>query len=277
MKKRFVTILTALIACIACVIGLVACGGGTADPVAGKTYVFEKVEITKGATGMVKDEAENQMNRLYAGSEIEFGQSNEFTMSVLGNSATGSYQQNGATLTLTVEGDDQTAKVKGDYVTLSMTESGISMTMYYKLQGGNTDNDNDNDNDNNNNNQNEGNINPAENVAGKSYAFKDLYFQFDSSVDQAFKDQMNAMLETTKLAYVGSVISFNQNGGFSMTANGETITGTYVQNGTSVTATPSDSATSFLPQAFKISENQLSIEMTVSTGTSLHIVYEIAE
>ncbi len=272
MKKRFVTTLTALIACIACVIGLVACGGGTADPVAGKTYVFEKVEITKGATGMVKDEAENQMNRLYAGSEIEFGQSNEFTMSVLGNSATGTYQQNGATLTLTAEDVDQTAKVKGDYVTLSMTESSISMTMYYKLQGGNTDNDNDNDN----NNENEDNTNSAESVAGKTYAFKDLYFQFDSSVDQAFKDQMNATLEIMKSAYVGSVISFNENGGFSMTVNGETITGTYVQNGTSVTATP-DSETSFAPQTFKISENQLSIEMTIDTGTGLHIVYEIAE
>lgn len=61
-----------------------------------------------------------------------------------------------------------------------------------------------------------------------------------------------------------------------MTVNGETITGTYVQNGTSVTATP-DSETSFAPQTFKISENQLSIEMTIDTGTGLHIVYEIAE
>ncbi|MCI9010582.1 MAG: hypothetical protein HFE27_05365 [Clostridia bacterium] len=272
MKKRFVTTLTALIACIACVIGLVACGGGTADPVAGKTYVFEKVEITKGATGLLKEETENQMNRLCAGSEIEFGQANEFTMSVLGNSETGTYQQNGATLTLTVEGDDQTAKVKGDYVTLSITESGMSVTMYYKLQGGNTDNDNDNDN----NNENEDNTNSAESVAGKTYAFKDLYFQFDSSVDQAFKDQMNATLEIMKSVYVGSVISFNENGGFSMTVYGETITGTYVQNGTSVTATP-DSETSSAPQTFKISENQLSVEMTIDTGTGLHIVYEIAE
>lgn len=50
MKKRFVTTLISLIACIACAVGLAACGDD-ADPVAGKTYEFEKVEITKGAEG----------------------------------------------------------------------------------------------------------------------------------------------------------------------------------------------------------------------------------
>ena len=55
MKKRFVTTLISLIACIACAVGLAACGDD-ADPVAGKTYEFEKVEITKGAEGAVKEE-----------------------------------------------------------------------------------------------------------------------------------------------------------------------------------------------------------------------------
>lgn len=131
MKKRFVTTLLALIACIACVIGLVACGGN-ADPVAGKTYNFEKVEITKGASGDEKTTAEAALNNIYAGSTLSFDEET-FTLTIQGSSQNGTYKQKGSKITATALGQDQTMKVSGDTVTISGTTNGVSLKMIYKL------------------------------------------------------------------------------------------------------------------------------------------------
>ncbi|MBD5636773.1 MAG: hypothetical protein HDP28_02990 [Clostridia bacterium] len=131
MKKRFVTTLLALIAAIACLIGLVACGDN-ADPVAGKTYTFEKVQITKGASGDEKAAAETMLNALMAGSTISFDEET-FTITNQGASQSGTYKQSGSTITATLSGEDQKIKVSGDTVTMSGTQNGLGLKIIYKL------------------------------------------------------------------------------------------------------------------------------------------------
>lgn len=130
MKKRFVTTLIALIACIACVLGLAACG---ADPVAGKNYDFDKVEITSGLEGELKETTETQLNTMLKECYIKFGEDGTFTMSVMGNSASGTYVQDGSTLTLTASGSNTEAKVSGDTVTMEESMEGLGVKMTFKL------------------------------------------------------------------------------------------------------------------------------------------------
>lgn len=130
MKKRFVTTLIALIACIACVLGLVACG---ADSVAGKTYNFEKVEITSDLDSEIKETAETQLKSVLNSGYIKFGEDGTFTMSIMGSSVSGTYVQDGGTLTLTVNGSDAEAKVSGDTVTTEDSVEGVGVKITFKL------------------------------------------------------------------------------------------------------------------------------------------------
>ena len=134
MKKRFVTTLLALIAAIACLIGLVACGG--TDPVAGKTYEFEKVEITKGLDGELKKQTEEQLNSSLGECYITFGEDGTFEMDFMGGSATGTYTQDGSKLTLTAENTDLKAKVSGKTVTIEQEQQGMGVKVTFKLAAG---------------------------------------------------------------------------------------------------------------------------------------------
>lgn len=271
MKKRFVTTLISLIACIACAVGLAACGDD-ADPVAGKTYEFEKVEITKGAEGAIKEEAETQLNMLYAGSEIVFGENGELTMSVMGQPQTGTYEQSGATLTLTVQSASQTANVKDNYVTLSIDNSGIAATLYYKAKTVPGGADEGGDQGGNQGGENEGNISSGVlDVAGKTFVFSNLTVSFDDSVSEEIRDQANLMENQLKAAFNGSTIVFNNNGGFTMTAMGESRTGTYTQNGKNLVLTIDND-----PQDFTLVGNEITLSDT-EEGITRTIYYLLQE
>lgn len=266
MKKRFVTTLISLIACIACAVGLAACGDD-ADPVAGKTYEFEKVEITKGAEGAVKEEAEAQLNLLYAGSEIVFGDDSEFTMSVMGQTQTGTYEQSGANLTLTVQGASQTANVKDNYVTASIDDSGIAATLYYKAKTatGGTD-------EGGNQGGNEGNISSGVlNVSGKTFVFSDMTASFDDSVNEETQKQINETITQMKTAYNGSTIAFNENSGFTMSVMGQSVSGAYTQNGKNLVLTANNH-----PQDFILNGNEITATHTEGgvTQTMYYLLQE---
>lgn len=217
MKKRFVTTLLALIACIACIIGLVACGGN-ADPVADKTYVFEKAEITKGASGEEKTAAETMLNGLYAESTLSFDETT-FTMKIMGISNSGTYKQSGSKLTLTADGTDQTAKITSDSIKLTIKNEGVEATLTYKVVV-----------------EEIGNVtSPVDDVAGKTYVYDDIVLQFDDSVEYEARQQAEAAIAPMKTAYQGATIVFNNNGGFTMTVSGSAASGTYTQNGTTLT------------------------------------------
>lgn len=111
MKKRFVTTLIAFLACIACALGLVACGDD-ADPVAGKSYEFESVVIEGGAEGAVKETSEAVLNQLYAGSTLSFDKDGNYTLTMMGLPSTGTYTQSGSKVTLTTSDGEQKASFR---------------------------------------------------------------------------------------------------------------------------------------------------------------------
>ena len=130
MKKRFVTTLLAIIACIACIIGLAACG---ADPVDGKTYEFDKVEITaEGLEGEAKEAAEEAMKAELGECYIKFNADGTFEMDFMGGEATGTYKQDGSKLTLTAEGQDQELKVSGDTISIEMEVMNMEIKVIFK-------------------------------------------------------------------------------------------------------------------------------------------------
>ena len=130
MKKRFVTTLLALVAAIACLIGLVACG---TDSVAGETYEFEKVEITKGLEGDFKTAMEEQLNGSLGECYIKFSEDGTFEMDFIGGSATGTYKQDGSKLTMTAENQVLTAKISGNKVSIEQEQQGMGVKVTFKL------------------------------------------------------------------------------------------------------------------------------------------------
>lgn len=133
MKKRFVTMLISLIACIACLAGFVACGDTPPESVAGKTYVFEKVEITAGASGLEKDLAEALLNGLFQEDTIRFDEDDEFTITMMGEHMTGTYQQDGAVITATLDDEDKELNVSGNRITMTSKQNEMDIVLTYIL------------------------------------------------------------------------------------------------------------------------------------------------
>ena len=236
MQKRFVTTLLALVAAIACLVGLVACGGN-AEPVAGNTYVFEKAEITKGASGAVKEESEKILNQLYAETSFSFDDENNFTMTAMGFSNSGTYTQSGSKLTMTADGEDQTATVTSDSIKLTITNNGVTATLTYKLAQEET-----------------GTItSPSANVAGKTYVFKEL---------------AGISRPEAEAVYEGATIAFDNNGGFTMTVMGSSESGTYTQNNATLTMTANDTTLTAT-----VSGDELLLTVADSAG----IVFQLQE
>ncbi|MDE6676125.1 MAG: hypothetical protein K2K12_00230, partial [Clostridia bacterium] len=224
--KKIVSTLVAIVAAIACIAGLVACGGGKAEPVAGKTYEFEKVEITKGASGTTKDFAEAMMNQMFKNDYIEFGEDGTFVITMYGYAQSGTYTQSGSTITATLEGEDQTIKVSGDTVSMSGSAQGYSMKITYKLVKEET-----------------GTItSPVTEVAGTTFVFKDLEYKYADLISGDEQAQVEEMIAQLKTMYQGATIAFDDNGKYTMTVMGaEATTGTYTQNKAKVVMTGSDS------------------------------------
>ncbi len=147
MKKRFVTTLFAFIACIACLLGFAACGDTDPVSVAGKTFVFEKIEFPEN----MSDEQKEMLNQAYKDTYMEFTDDGKAVLGKIGDHpwVTMFYEQNGNELTIT----DSTcymslpAMISGDTFSIA-EESGAVLT--YKLSanenaGGKDDGDDEND------------------------------------------------------------------------------------------------------------------------------------
>lgn len=244
MKKRFVTTLLALIACIACVVGLVACGEDDAGSVAGKTYVFEKVEITEGLSGEEKTQLEAQVNQAYEGSTISFDEETSFSITMTGYRESGTYRQSGNKLTLTLDGEDLEGKLSGNTLTLSNSSNGMSAQMIYKLAP--TDDATDPD-------PNEGEESTTGSVAGKTYVITDCLI-----------DGTSVFAEMPEI--YGATISFGANGVCTLAQEGDEEPAAYTENGNTVTVTYEEQTITFTKN-----ENTLTLTISTQTGTVTQI------
>lgn len=248
MKKRFVTTLLALIACIACVVGLVACGEDDAGSVTGKTYVFEKVEITEGLSGEEKTQLEAQLNKVYEGSTISFDEETSFSMTMTGHRESGTYRQSGNKLTLTLDGEDLEGKLSGNTLTLSNSSNGMSAQMIYKLAS--TDDATDPD-------PNEGDGSTTSSVAGKTYVMTDYLINGTSVFDE--------------MELEGAAISFGANGVCTMMEGNETReTATYTENGNTVTITFDGES-----MDFTVSGNTLTVTVNIDENGKETVITEV--
>lgn len=240
MKKRFVTTLLALIACIACVVGLVACGEDDAGSVAGKTYVFEKVEITEGLSGEEKTQAEAQVNQAYEGSTILFQDETSFSMTMTGHRGSGTYRLSGNKLTLALDGEDFEGKLSGNTLTLNV----MGAHMIYKLAP--TDDATDPD-------PNEGEESTTGSVAGKTYVITDCLI-----------DGTSVFAEMPEI--YGATISFGANGVCTLAQEGDEEPAAYTENGNTVTVTYEEQTITFTKN-----ENTLTLIISTQTGTVTQI------
>ncbi len=225
MKKKIVKILVALIACAACVIGLVACGN-SAEPVAGKKYVFEKALVkSEGAIGYVPDSA---LNESCKGSYIAFGNGNYCEMGIDSQSYIGIYKQKGKSVQIDLDNIpfEFDFKVKGDTVSWYLTDNYNKVTkLTYRFVSENT-----------------GEIgSTGMKVAGKKFVFSDVKLEIADSVNKETAEEMKRQLILIQYDYVGSYFAFDNNGGYKQyySYSGSTQTGTYIQNNTSLELTDS--------------------------------------
>lgn len=271
MKKRFVTTLIAFIACIACALGLVACGDDT-DSVAGKSYEFEKVTVESGAEGAAKELTETQLNQLYAGSTLSFDSEGNYTLTMMGVPMTDTYTQSGATVTLNQGNEKQSASVSGDTIVMTFESEGIKASLTYKLVADENEGSDEEEGEEGNNEEEEGESGPISgtlNVAGKTFVFSDMTVSFDNTVSDEMKEQVNATMTEMKAVYNGSTLVFNANGGFTMSIMGESVSGTYTQNGASLVLTVEGS-----PQDFALNGNKLSA-VNVYEGVTQTMIYTL--
>ena len=176
MKKKLITLLVALITCIACALGLVACG---AQSVAGKTFVFESITIQKGADGVVKELAEAMLKEMFADSTVSFDNDGGFTMVALGETGVGTYTQSGSTVTATIDGEEQEIKVDGDRISLVMEQQGMSVRLIYVLGESGSNNETDNVDPN----PEEGTAEQDDVLAGTVYVLTDCIMDGESKME----------------------------------------------------------------------------------------------
>jgi len=233
--KRFVTTLIVFVACLACALGLAACNN--ANPVAGKTYEFEKATVESGASGTVKETTESSMNELYTGSTLSFGNDGNYTLTVMNTPVTGTYKQSGSKITLTSDGNSQKASVSGENIIMTSGNGEIKVTLTYKPV---VQNNNEQDGDEQGGNE-QGGVS-GDVLAGKTFILTEYLMNGTSILDLMPADMK---------------IVFNQNDGFTMSMGpGGDTTGTYTINNNKVTLTPNI-------------ENGEPITLDISDGTLL--------
>ncbi|MDE7167963.1 MAG: hypothetical protein K2O28_03845 [Clostridia bacterium] len=121
-------------------------------------------------------------------------------------------------------------------------------------------------------------------VAGKTFAYDSIVFEYGANVSEEQIKQMEAMKPEMEAGYNGSTIIFNNNGGFTMPQTVQeqdyTVAGTYTENDNVITLTPvtmggepmQGSAT---PQSFTLSENKLTTSVNYGNGVTVKLIYVV--
>ncbi|MCM1043789.1 MAG: leucine-rich repeat domain-containing protein, partial [Corallococcus sp.] len=136
MKRKATLIILSLVCALFCVVGLTACNSGKSDPlsVTGKTFVFDRVEITVENEEMadyaaqIKAEAQEQMK----GDYIIFGAEGICNAVSRGTIVIGTYAQNGNAVSITI--NRQTSVIYVTENSISITDNnnqGLSITVIY--------------------------------------------------------------------------------------------------------------------------------------------------
>ena len=123
MKKLLAVVAAALAACMLFV--FVGCG---AEDVAGKTYTYDRCEVSGEGAELV----EAMMDEMYDGATISFADG-KMTMTMDGSPSTIEYTQDGDTIK--ADGSTHefgTIKVSGGSIVMEVSQGGATIKVYFK-------------------------------------------------------------------------------------------------------------------------------------------------
>lgn len=108
-------------------------------------------------------------------------------------------------------------------------------------------------------------------VAGKTYVYDSVSFEYDDSVSDAMKEQLEKNTKPQiEAAYNGSTMAFDNNHGFTITQGQNSVSGTYTENDNVISLAPSTGDT---PQAFTLSGNTLTTSVDMGSGVTVKLTY----
>ena len=108
-------------------------------------------------------------------------------------------------------------------------------------------------------------------VAGKTYVYNSISFEYDDSVSDEMKESMEKITKPQiEEAYTGSMIIFDNKKGFTTSQGQYTVEGTYTEEDNVITLTPS---TGSMPQSFTLSDNTLTTTGNMGDGVTAKLIY----
>ncbi len=111
-------------------------------------------------------------------------------------------------------------------------------------------------------------------VAGTTYLFDTVAFEYDDTVTDETKEQTEKVLKPQmEEGYNGTTIAFDDNHGFTMTPGqgSYSVSGTYTENGNVITITPT--STTGEPQALTLTDNTLTMSGNMGSGVTMKLIF----
>lgn len=119
--------------------------------------------------------------------------------------------------------------------------------------------------------ENNGDDNDPNSLSGKTYVFDRLEVTFGPGVDQETKDMTEQQIKQMEAAFAGTRIEFVANNGFTMYTGGNSINGTYSNDGSNVVLTPT--GVDGEPQSMGLSGDMLTSDVSSTEGINLTMIF----
>ena len=119
--------------------------------------------------------------------------------------------------------------------------------------------------------ENNGDDNDPNSLSGKTYVFDRLEVTFGPGVDQETKDMTEQQIKQMEAAFAGTRIEFVANNGFTMYTGGNSINGTYSNDGSNVVLTPT--GVDGEPQSMGLSGDMLTSDVSSTEGINITMIF----
>lgn len=120
-------------------------------------------------------------------------------------------------------------------------------------------------------NQDEDDDNDPNSLSGKTYVFDRLEVIFGPDVDQDTKDMTEQQIKQMEAAFAGTRIEFAANNGFTMYTSGNSVNGTYSNDGSNVVLTPT--GVDGEPQSMGLSGDMLTSDISSTEGINITMIF----
>ncbi len=119
--------------------------------------------------------------------------------------------------------------------------------------------------------ENNGDDSDPNSLSGKTYVFDRLEVTFGPGVDQETKDMTEQQIKQMEAAFADTRIEFVANNGFTMYTGGNSINGTYSNDGSNVVLTPT--GVDGEPQSMGLSGDMLTSDVSSTEGINITMIF----